>query len=81
MSCALLAVPFQTVTGEKVEILPLHPEVKWLLGDHSLLAGLAQKAVELPASQVQMATRTYAFYKSLTFHCNFTNFQSRANDI
>ena len=44
MPCALLAIPIRAVIGEKVRISPLHPEVKALLGDHSLLVGCAQKA-------------------------------------
>ena len=63
MPCDLLPGPLQRGIGEKVETSPLCSEVEVLLGDHSLLLGLAQKAVELSGSLVQMvaACRTLGF--------------------
>ena len=62
MPCVLLAVPLKTVIGEKLEMSPQSPEVKVLLGDHSLLVGSAQREVDLPGSLVQMC------------HLSFTRF-------
>lgn len=53
MPCVLLAVLLQTVSREKVEISPLHPELKVLLGAYPLLESLAQRVVEQPGSLVQ----------------------------
>ena len=54
-----------------MEISPSCPEVKLvLLGNHTLLAGCAQKAVELPNSPVQIVAELQSFGLETVLHIN-----------